>query len=93
MCNKDKLIEIIKRALNGRLTVATVKKLAPIIADAIITDLADVDKAKGGQWIVKGDITECSNCHKEYVTARGMLQLKEFDYCPRCGKKTKEGAK
>lgn len=53
---------------------------------------ADVMEVKYGYWIVDGDITECSNCHKEYVTARGMLQLKEFEHCPNCGAKMdKEG--
>ncbi len=48
---------------------------------------ADVVEAKHGEWIVDDNITECSNCHKEYVAARGMLQLKEFYYCPNCGAK------
>ena len=48
---------------------------------------ADVVEVKHGEWIVDDNITECSYCHKEYVTARGMLQLKEFDYCPNCSAK------
>lgn len=52
---------------------------------------ADVVEVKHGYWIVDDDITECSNCHKEYVTARGMLQLKVFDYCPHCGAKMDGG--
>jgi hypothetical protein len=57
----------------------------------MFTPTADVEEVKHGKWIVDGDITECSNCHKEYVTARGMLQLEVFDYCPNCGAKMDGG--
>lgn len=90
--NKEKQIEEIKKTL-----IKTCKKARTTQEDYLQDRYAEAlynagyRKVKHGEWNVNGDITECSNCHKEYVTARGMLQLKEFEHCPLCGAKMDGG--
>lgn len=60
MCNKDKLIDIIKRTLNGRLTVATIDRITPIIADAIMVNSADIKIVRGKECARSTAVKNCS---------------------------------
>jgi DNA-directed RNA polymerase subunit RPC12/RpoP len=44
-----------------------------------------------GEWIVEKDgntcNVKCSTCGKDYACHYGMLQLQNFDHCPKCGSK------
>ncbi len=53
--------------------------------DEIIDDIptADVRENVKGEWILRKDTTECSNCHTKWRNYRGLIST--FSFCPDCG--------
>lgn len=50
--------------------------------------IADVRENVKGEWIIKKDVTECSNCHTKWNNYRGLIST--FDFCPDCGADMRE---
>lgn len=44
---------------------------------------ADVRENVKGEWLIRKDTTECSNCHTKWRDYRGLIST--FYFCPDCG--------